>query len=447
MRRRLKEETILFVSVIKWVFLATIIGIIVGSSTALFLKILNWSMGATGKYTYYFLLLPVALFLSALIIKYLAPDAQGHGTEKVIEAIHKHAGKIKAIVVPVKLVSTIITVAFGGSVGKEGPCAQIGGGLSSAFADFFRFSDNDRKKLVICGISAGFASVFGTPIAGSIFGVEVLFIGAILYEVLLPSFIAGIISFHVSSFLGITYFHHPLNFIPVFSDKFFIKVILAGIFFGACSVLLVEVLKRIEKLSKKLTWWSPLKGIAGGSILVGMTFIFSKQYLGLGLDTIENCLNGIKTVWYSFIVKIIYTSVTLGFGGSGGIVTPIFFIGASSGTLFASIFRLDVATFAAIGLVSVLAGAANTPIAASIMAMELFGTNIAPYATVACVVSFLISGHRSVYPSQILAIRKSSSINVEVGKEIEDVLAKASPRKKSLSGAMLKMARIFRKVK
>jgi H+/Cl- antiporter ClcA len=178
-----------------------------------------------------------------------------------------------------------------------------------------------------------------------------------------------------------------------------------------------------------------------------MTFIFSKQYLGLGLDTIENCLNGIKTVWYSFIVKIIYTSVTLGFGGSGGIVTPIFFIGASSGTLFASIFGLDIATFAAIGLVSVLAGAANTPIAASIMAMELFGTNVAPYATVACVVSFLISGHRSVYPSQILAIRKSSSIKVEVGKEIEGVLAQANPRKKSLSGTIFKIAKIFRKVK
>ncbi len=124
---------------------------------------------------YSFLLLPAALFLSALLVKYLAPDAEGHGTEKVIEAVHKESGKIKPAVVPVKLVATIVTLALGGSAGKEGPCAQIGAGLASIFADILRFDDHDRKKLVICGISAGFAAVFGTPIAGSIFGVEVLF--------------------------------------------------------------------------------------------------------------------------------------------------------------------------------------------------------------------------------------------------------------------------------
>ncbi|MDD5679622.1 MAG: chloride channel protein [Candidatus Omnitrophica bacterium] len=447
MRRRLREETVLFISVIKWVFLATVTGTIVGLSTAVFLKILNWSTAISGRYQYYFILLPIALFLSALIIKYLAPDAEGHGTEKVIEAIHKRAGKIKVTVVPVKLITTIITVAFGGSVGKEGPCAQIGGGLSSAFADIFKFDDKERKKLVICGISAGFASVFGTPIAGSIFGVEVLFIGAILYDVLLPSFIAGIVSYHVSSSLGITYFYHPISFVPVFSELFFIKVIFAGIFFGLCSVFLVEVLKRVEKLSKKITWWAPLKGIAGGVILIGLTFIFSKQYLGLGLDTIQSAISGEKTVWYAFILKTFYTSITLGFGGSGGIVTPIFFIGSSAGTLFASLFGLDIATFAAIGLVSVLAGAANTPIAASIMAMELFGPAIAPYATVACVVSFLITGHRSVYPSQILSMKKSESITVETGKEIEGVFAEANPRKKSLAETMLKIFKIFKKAK
>ena len=136
----------------------------------------------------------------------MAPDAEGHGTEKIIEAVHQRSGKIRLMVVPVKLVATVITIAFGGSAGKEGPAAQIGAAVSSAFSDLLRFDSKDRKKLVICGISAGFATVFGTPIAGAIFGVEVLFVGGMLYDVLLPSFVSGIVAFQVSSALGINLF-------------------------------------------------------------------------------------------------------------------------------------------------------------------------------------------------------------------------------------------------
>jgi len=445
MRRRLTEEWVMFISILKWFVLATITGAIVGLSTTAFLKLLNWSTEVCGDYTYYFFLLPAALFTSALMIKYLAPDAEGHGTEKVIEAVHKNSGKIKPIVVPIKLVATIITLALGGSVGKEGPCAQIGAGLSSIFADLLKLDDHDRRKLVICGISAGFASVFGTPIAGSIFGIEVLFVGSILYEVLLPSFIAGITAYQISYSLGIRYFYHPISFVPVFSEAFFIKVALAGIFFGICSFLLVEMLKSGKKLSERLSFWMPLKGLIGGVILVGLALIFSKQYLGLGLETIQNSLQGGKIVWYAFILKIVFTSITLNFGGSGGIVTPIFFVGATSGTLFAEIMRLDIATFSAIGLVSLLAGTANTPISASIMAVELFGPKVAPYAAVACVISFLMTGHRSVYPSQVLAVAKSASFHVEIGKELEEVEAKFEPRDKGLIGRSLGIAKTIKK--
>jgi H+/Cl- antiporter ClcA len=186
------------------------------------------------------------------------------------------------------------------------------------------------------------------------------------------------------------------------------------------------------------------KAVIGGFILIVLTLVFSNQYLGLGLETIQKALEGGEIIWYAFILKIIFTSITLNFGGSGGIATPIFFIGATSGALFANLFGLDSSTFSAIGLVTLLAGAANTPISASIMSVELFGPNIAPYAAIACVISFIMTGHRSVYPSQLLAIKKSRSIEVEMGEEVGSVTLRLKPRKKTLTYIGLKIAETIR---
>jgi H+/Cl- antiporter ClcA len=397
------------------------------------------------QFSYSFLFLPAALFLSAVLITYLAPDAAGQGTDKVIEAVHKRAGKIKGMVLPVKLVATVITIATGGSAGRIGPCAQIGGGLSSLVADLFQFDDRDRKKLVICGISAGFASVLGTPIAGAIFGVEVLFVGSILYDVLFPSFVAGIISYQVASFLGVTHFHTSIAVIPPFSHSLLMEVVLAGIFFGLCSFFLVEIMGYGKKLSETIPLGMPQKGIIGGLVLILLTFIFSKQYLGQGLETIQSSLQGTRIIWYAFILKMVFTTVTLNFGGSGGIVVPILFIGATSGAVLGELLGVNIATFSAMGFVSLLAGATNTPIAASILALELFGPEFAAYAALACVISFLMTGHRSVHPTQVLAVGKSASIQVETGRELEKTKTQFQPRDKSLIGTGLRVARAIRK--
>jgi H+/Cl- antiporter ClcA len=432
MRQRFTEGGVIFVSVLKWFFLASCVGVLVGTATYGFLEILKFCFSYAGEHPYYFVTLPVALFLSSLIIEYVSKEAGGYGTERVIAAVHRGSGKIKAIVIPAKLLATVITLAGGGSVGKVGPSAQIGAGLSSLVADVVGFSDGDRKKLVICGISAGFAAVFGAPIAGAIFGIEVLFVGGLLYDVLLPSFVAGIVSYQVASALGTTYLHHAIDYSPVFSDSFLLFVALSGVFFGLCSFFLIEVMRYGKRISSSIKLWPPLKGLIGGTILVVLAFIFSADYMGLGTGTIEAALSGEDVVWYAFLMKIVFTCVTFNAGGSGGMITPIFFIGATAGVFFATIFGLSTLTFSAIGLVSMLAGAVNTPITGSILALELFGPEMGSYAAVACIISFLMTGHRSVFPTQLLAFRKSASIAVDIGKDLQAQEPRYVARKRSL---------------
>ena len=297
----------------------------------------------------------------------------------------------------------------------------VGAGLASSFASLLRLNDVDRRKLVICGISAGFATVFGTPIAGALFGVEVLVLGQVFYDVLFPSFVAGIVGFHVASQLGVTYPHLGTCIIPAVTSWSFTEMILLGIWCGIAALIFIEVMQLGHRLFERLSWHPTVKAVFGGVLLVLIGRFVSTSYLGLGLDTIDAGLTGTVLPAGATFIKMLTTSITLGSGGSGGVVTPIFFIGTAAGNLFASLFHEPlVATFSAIGMVALLAGAANTPIAASIMAMELFGAAIAPHAAVACMVSFLIVGYRSIYPSQILGIQKSSSLKVMTGKPLRE---------------------------
>lgn len=420
MRQKLLEQSVLFASLLKWFAIASITGIMVGGMTALFLNILGWSTAQMHEASYYYLLLPISMFLSTWIIQTFCPTAEGHGTEQVIEAIHNNAGKVKPSVVPIKLIATIITLATGGSAGKEGPCAQIGAGMASLFGDLLRVNNLDRVKLVTCGISAGFSAVFGTPIAGAIFGVEVLAIGQIQYAVLFPSFVSGIMAYETSNYFGVTYFHNPVPFNQPFNELFFSEILLIGLACGLCSFLFIEFLQLAHYLSQKINIWKPFKGLIGG-ILVLATLGISDRYLGLGLKTIEGSLQGQTTHWYDFLIKMYATAVTLSFGGSGGIVTPIFFIGSTFGSFLGLMFKLSPNLLAALGMVGLLAGCTNTPIAASIMALEIFGTSIGPYAAIVAIISFVFTGHRSVYPSQVLKLRKSDSIQIQLGETIRNI--------------------------
>lgn len=441
MKQHLTEQATLFISVVKWACYATLVGLLVGIGTTVFLRSLDWAsqLAATVPNSYYWL--PLTLLVSSALVRWLAPEAAGHGTEKVIEAVHQRMGRISAAVVPVKLVATVITLAGSGSAGKEGPAAQIGAGLASICADLLRVSDIDRRKLVICGISAGFATVFGTPVAGAIFGVEVLVLGHMFYDVLFPSFVAGIVGYHTALHLGGSYAHDLIPLIPTFSGWSMAEIMLLGVWCGLAALLLIETMKYGHKTFNALTWHWSLKALLGGLLLVVIGRFLSPTYLGLGLDTMTRGFNGEALPAGAVLWKSIATSITLASGGSGGVVTPIFYVGTAAGNLFAQLFNEQyLATYSAIGMVALLAGAANTPIAASVMAIELFGTTLAPYAALACMVSYLIAGYRSIYPSQVLGSQKSASLNAPTGKPISELRrVTLTPREKSVVGLMAKL--------
>ncbi|HTP66307.1 MAG TPA: chloride channel protein [Geobacteraceae bacterium] len=449
MKDKFTEQITLLLSVIKWSLYATIVGVLVGTGTTLFLKALAWSSKYIESFSWYYYFLPLTLIASTLLVTRLAPEAAGHGTEKVIEAVHQRMGRIPFKVVPVKLLATVITLAGGGSAGKEGPCAQIGAGLASSFASLLRLDDVDRRKLVICGISAGFATVFGTPIAGALFGVEVLVLGQMLYDVLFPSFVAGIIGYHVAVTMGAQYAHPPLCLPPQVTGGNIVEMVLLGIWCGLIALFFIEAMNLSHRYSERFLKNKFLQAAVGGGLLVLIAVIASPRYLGLGIDTLDAGWKGNALPMGAFFWKSVATSITLGCGGSGGVVTPIFFIGTSAGNLFAQLFNPHyIAAFSAIGMVALLAGAANTPIAASVMAIEMFGPNIAADAAVACMVSFLIVGYRSIYPSQLLGIRKSESLPVTTGAPIGEFdHATISHREKSIVGFFQKILNMIHKGK
>ncbi len=416
----IKEQYILILSIFKWGILAVLVGGVTGLITTLFLKTLAISTSFVQSYSIYFLFLPIILFISGFITLYLPKELDGQG--KVIEVVHNETGKIQLKLVPIRFLATIITLAGGGSAGKVGPCAQMGAGMASSLGSLLKLNLEDRRKLIICGISAGFSTVFGTPIAGAIFAIEVLVLGRVLNNYLFPVLVSSLVGYKITSYFGISYHHYHVIFSMEESIGFYLKIALSGILFGLIALLFIETLSLGNRFSNKIKIYKPLKGLIGGGLLIALVYIFkSTDYLGLGSDTINAAIQGNEMPLYSFLLKILFVAITLSFCGSGGLITPLFFIGTTAGVAFAQIFHLDISLFAAIGLVALLAGAANTPIASIFMSVEMFGSDLLPFAAISCIISYIIAGHRSIYPTQLIGELKSNSIHLTINQSIIDL--------------------------
>ncbi|GGK69024.1 chloride channel protein [Rufibacter glacialis] len=405
---------------LRWLVLALVVGVLAGSASALFLWLLDWATAFRETHLWIIAFLPVAGFLIGWLYHRWGKEAEA-GNNAVLRAIQQPAAtQVPLIMAPLVLVATILTHLVGGSAGREGTAAQMGGALADQVARLFRLRPRYRQLLLICGLSAGFSSVFGTPLAGAIFGVEVFLLGHLRYQALLPSLLAALIAHVVTTAWGIEHTLFPVVEGPTLTGWTLGATLLAGICFGLAARLFSWATQAVSHTFKTTIAYPPLRPVVGGVLLVLVVWgLGTTKYIGLGIPTIEQAfVSGLPP--YDFLLKLALTALTLGCGFKGGEVTPLFFIGATLGNALFPWFPLPLEVFVALGFVAVFAGASNTPLACSLMAMELFGAGIGVYAALACGVAYLFSGHSGIYGAQVVATSKNPYYAREAGTRLAE---------------------------
>ncbi len=419
------EQFAIAYHLIRWTLLVIPVSLITGTLVALFLWLLERATHLRWSNGWLLWLLPVAGLGIYFLYKKLGKNSEA-GNNLIMDEIHQPGGGIPARMAPLVLITTVVTHLFGGSAGQEGTAVQIGGSMAHMAGRWLKLTDKDLRILLMTGIAGGFGAVFGTPLAGTVFALEVLAIGVIRYDALLPCLMAAVFSNAVCSAWGITHTHYVINFpygneVPWLSflhmnlhPELLPKVIVAGIAFGLASFAFAHTMHLIKRYAQ--LWIKPayLVPVVGGCIIIAFTYVLgTRDYLGLGVDSqyahgvsIVNAFHVGGADTWSWLWKLLFTAITLGMGFKGGEVTPLFFIGAALGNTLAVWMGAPVDLFAGLGFIAVFAGATNTPIACTLMGIELFGSTNALYFAVACFTAYYFSGHSGIYKSQRLEIPK-----------------------------------------
>ena len=388
-------------------------GLLAGCASALFLLALEHATNFRESHPYLLFGLPVAGIVIAALFDGWGKSAAG-GNNLLLERLHSVKG-VEAVplrMVPLIFGTTVLTHLFGGSAGREGVATQMGGTLASATTAHLRLSARDHKRLVRAGISGGFGAVFGTPIAGCVFGLEVTQSGRIETADFVPCFVAALFGDFVCRAWGIHHAVYALSAPPSsLTLPLIAAVALSGVAFGLAAGVFVELTHAISQWSFRIKN-SYLRPVVGGLVVIALTYLVgSRDYLGLSLPLIASALTpGAEIFWAAWALKLLFTAVTLGTGFKGGEVTPLFCIGATLGATLAHVFHVPAPFLAALGFVAVFAGAANTPFACVFMGIELFGAQMALPLTLACFIAYLFSGHRGIYTSQIVGTTKAHGI-------------------------------------
>lgn len=428
-----KDHLSHIVYAMRWALIVLPVGLLVGSACAMFLWTLQLATNTRHDNPWLLFLLPVCGLVVGGMYQLWGKSVEA-GNNLIMDEIHKPGGGVPFRMAPLVLIGTVFTHLFGGSAGREGTAVQMGGSIASYCGSKFKFlSPNDQRILLMAGVAAGFGGVFGTPLAGAIFAIEVLAIGKMSYAAVIPCLMASILSDWACGAWGV---HHTVYHFLLLSDNqglmrldwmLLVKASIAAVAFGLTAHLFAELTHGLGKVFKRTIPWPAVRPFVGGLIVIAMVYALgTRDYLGLGVTspdvgavTILSSFTADGATPWSWWWKLLFTAVTLGAGFKGGEVTPLFFIGAALGNTLSWLLGAPVELFAALGFVAVFAGATNTPLACTIMAVELFGTHHVVYFAVACFGAYLFSGHNGIYLSQRVGTPKADT---------KDIAANASLR-------------------
>lgn len=414
-----REPVRIFGQLLRWSVLVIPVGILAGSASALFLWALDRATDLRWAHGWLLYLLPVLGAVIGWLYQRHGKNAAA-GNNLIIEQIHEPGGGVPTRMAPLVLIGTLVTHLCGGSAGREGTAVQMGGSLANAYARLLRVRSDTLRVLLMAGVAAGFGSVFGTPFTGAVFAMEVLVIGRIQYDALLPVLVASLVADATCSLWGINHTPYHIDFVstvgrPEVRDGWLVaKVVLAAVAFGLASRLFSELTHALQRGYRRLApqaWLQPVLG--GVAVILLYWAVGTGDYLGLGVRaeqpgsiTILSAFHAGGATPWSWWWKLLFTAVTLGAGYKGGEVTPLFFIGATLGNALAGPLGAPVDLFAGLGFIAVFAGATNTPLACTIMGVELFGSEHALYFALACFVAYYCSGHTGIYQAQRIGVPK-----------------------------------------
>lgn len=402
-----------FVSLLQWGSLGCGVGVLCGLASALFLWLLD--LATTFRITHQAIVytLPLAgLFIGALYQRF--GQAIKGGNNLVIDTIHDGGAEIPLRMAPMVLLGTVLTHLFGGSAGREGTAVQMGASLTDWLAGRLRISGALRRQLLAAGVAGGFGSVFGTPIAGAIFGLEFITLGRIEYSALIPALCAALVGDLVTRAVGIAHTAYPTIAPLALTPTLLGKWLIFALAIAATATAFIEGTHGLKRFAERTLPRLPVRMFAGGIALVAAWQLVvridpTSDYLGLGVPMIVRAFSDPALPLYAFAIKLIFTTITLAAGFLGGEVTPLFFVGATLGSVLARALGIPIELGAGVGLAALFAAASNTPLALSIMAVELLGAHAFPHVVIVSALAYLFAGHRSIYPAQRLLHEKGGT--------------------------------------